>query len=167
MSDWPPVSSTLHVAPEPQTARFLQERSTSYLSIDIRPGLAMRQEDLTSLTFPDASFSLVFCSHVLEHIPDDRAAIREMRRVLEPSGVLMVLVPLRGQVTDEEVVDDPEERFRRYGLADHVRYYGLDVIDRLEASFAVEHRVTTEISDADRLLLGLGTEEHAFICRPR
>ena len=167
MLDWPPVASTLHVAPEPQTARFLQEHSTSYLSIDLRPGIAMRQEDLTKLTRPDASFSLVFCSHVLEHIPDDGAAIREMRRVLDPSGVLVVLVPIRGELTDEEVLDDPEERFRRYGLADHVRYYGLDFVQRLEPSFHVEHRITTELTDEDRLRLGLGTEEHAFICRPR
>lgn len=162
------MRSTLHVAPETQTARFLRALSTDYLSIDLRPGRAMRQEDLTSLTLPDSSFSLVFCSHVLEHIADDGAAISEMRRVLEPTGVLVVLVPLRGEVTEEEVLDDPEERFRRYGLSDHVRMYGLDIVERLERRFTVELQVSTNIAEPERTRLGLqGTEEHAFVCTAR
>jgi SAM-dependent methyltransferase len=133
--------------------------------MDLRAGLAMCQEDLTDLSFDDDAFSMVFCSHVLEHIPDDAAAIGEIARVLEPDGIAVILVPVRGDHTDEEPLDDPEERFRRYGLEDHVRFYGLDVIGRLERCFDVEHRVTTEWSDSERVRLGLGTEEHAFLCR--
>jgi SAM-dependent methyltransferase len=163
MRDWPMVRSTLHVAPEPQVASFLRNMSTEYISIDIRPAAAMRQEDLTKLSFRDRSFSLIFCSHVLEHVTEDRVAISEMRRVLEPSGVLVVLVPLRGKVTDEEPITDPDERFRRFGMWDHVRYYGLDIIDRLQSEFRVEHRTATEWAPADRTRLGLD-DETAFVC---
>lgn len=158
---------TLHVAPEPQTAAVLRTMSNDYLSIDLRPGIAMRTADLTKLDLPSDSFSLIFCSHVLEHIADDHAAIEEMGRVVQADGVVVILVPLDGLHTDEEPIDDPEERFRRYGLEDHVRLYGLDVIERLEGVFAVEHRVTTAVAESDRRRLGLGTTEHAFICRPK
>ncbi|MDO8862770.1 class I SAM-dependent methyltransferase [Haliea sp. E1-2-M8] len=64
------------------------------------PGNERKQLDLTeasalALPFPDASFDKVICSEVLEHIPDYRAALREVRRVLKPSGLLCVSVPRR------------------------------------------------------------------------
>jgi SAM-dependent methyltransferase len=49
--------------------------------------------DLTQLPFPNGSFDGVVCGEVLEHIPDDAAAIRELRRVLRPGGVLVATVP--------------------------------------------------------------------------
>jgi SAM-dependent methyltransferase len=45
------------------------------------------------LPFPDGSFDLVIASEILEHIPDDRAAIGEAVRVLRPGGRLAVTVP--------------------------------------------------------------------------
>ncbi len=49
--------------------------------------------DATALDFPDATFDAVICSEVLEHLPDYGAALREIRRVLKPSGKLCVSVP--------------------------------------------------------------------------
>ena len=70
--------------------------------------------------------------HVLEHIPDDGAAIREMVRVLKPGGLALVQVPYRATVpTDEDPNASEEERTQRFGQADHVRYYGKDFNDRL------------------------------------
>lgn len=48
----------------------------------------------TKMPFFDSSFGLVICSEVLEHIPDDRAALGEFARVLEPDGTLVISVPL-------------------------------------------------------------------------
>ena len=45
------------------------------------------------LPFPDASFNFVLCNSVVEHIPDDVAAIREMARVLKPGGTLLMSTP--------------------------------------------------------------------------
>ncbi|MFH1886796.1 MAG: class I SAM-dependent methyltransferase [Pseudomonadota bacterium] len=49
--------------------------------------------DAAALPFPGGHFDLVICSEVLEHLPDDRAAVAELARVLKPGGVLAVSVP--------------------------------------------------------------------------
>lgn len=49
--------------------------------------------DLTQIPFPDDAFDIVVCGEVLEHIPDDVAAVRELHRVLRPGGLLVVSVP--------------------------------------------------------------------------
>ena len=59
--------------------------------VDVRMDL----RDLPTLPYPDGSCGAVFCSHVLEHLPDDavRHALREMARVLAPDGVVRISVP--------------------------------------------------------------------------
>ena len=52
------------------------------------------QIDITAIPFGDASFDLILCSHVLEHVPDDRTAARELRRVLRPDGIALLQHPL-------------------------------------------------------------------------
>jgi len=49
--------------------------------------------DITCLPFEDASFDLVICSEVLEHIPDEKTAVGEIIRVLKPGSTLVVSVP--------------------------------------------------------------------------
>ncbi|MGH8545505.1 MAG: class I SAM-dependent methyltransferase [Gammaproteobacteria bacterium] len=94
----------------------------------------MRLGDLTALDIASGDRTLVFCSHVLEHIPDDRAAMRELHRVLAPGGTAIVAVPIGDGPTDEGPVSSMEERILRFGQKDHVRLYGLDIVDRLEDS---------------------------------
>jgi SAM-dependent methyltransferase len=54
------------------------------------------QGDALHLPFPDGSFDRVICSEVLEHIPDDVAAMRELTRVLRPGGTMAITVPRFG-----------------------------------------------------------------------
>lgn len=54
------------------------------------------QGDALKLPFLDATFDRVICSEVLEHIPDDRAAMVELARVLRPGGTMAVTVPRFG-----------------------------------------------------------------------
>ncbi len=123
----------LAVSPDVFLEREGPRRGWDYLSIDLEPGLAMKQMDLTALQLPDADRDLVIAYHVLEHIPDDRAAMREIARVLRPDGVAIIEVPLAGDETDERFIDGPvDERVRHYGQADHVRMYGrADFVRRL------------------------------------
>jgi len=76
--------------------------------------------------YREGQFEVFLCSHVLEHVVDDRKALREIFRVLEPGGVAVLLVPiLLGLETIDEdpTVTDPSERWRRFGQDDHVRLY--------------------------------------------
>lgn len=63
---------------------------------DTQPGAwALSAADATRLPFADASFDIVICSEVLEHIHDHRRAMAELQRVLKPSGDLVISVPRR------------------------------------------------------------------------
>jgi len=90
---------------------------------------------MTDVPFKDGAFDLVVCVHVLEHVPDDRKAIREMVRVLKPGGMALLLVPIvLEQLTRENdpAVVTPEQRREAYWQEDHVRLYGGDFPQRLE-----------------------------------
>jgi SAM-dependent methyltransferase len=128
-----PHLRVLHIAPEPGVARVLRSiPGVSYMSGDFAPGRAMAVMDLTALPLSDGAADLIFVSHVLEHIPDDRRAISELFRVLSPGGIAFVEVPvLRLKTFEDPRVERPEERLRVFGQTDHVRICGLDYGDRL------------------------------------
>jgi SAM-dependent methyltransferase len=131
----------LHVAPEPCLESRLRNRlKESYLSADLLNRDAMVQMDVTAIQFPDAYFAVIYCSHVLEHIVDDRQAMREFYRVLKPDGWAILLVPISAEKTMEAAaVTDPAERRKIFGQEDHVRRYGPDYVERLrEAGFKVK-----------------------------
>jgi|SoiMethySBSTD1v2_1073268.scaffolds.fasta_scaffold465269_2 SAM-dependent methyltransferase len=131
----------LHIAPEGGVGRLLRKAAGSgYVSGDAEAGKAMQVLDLTALPFADASFDLFFASHVLEHIPDDRRAMAEIRRVLVPQGLAYIEVPVLCQSTFEDAsITTPEQRRAAYGQEDHVRLCGLDYEARLkESGFVTE-----------------------------
>jgi len=91
--------------------------------------------DITELPYEDDFFDAVICSHVLEHIPDDKKAIKEVFRVLKPGGFAILHVPISKilQITFEDSsIDSPEEREIAFGQFDHVRIYGQDFKTRVE-----------------------------------
>lgn len=139
---WASVSRILHVAPEEPVVALLRNLGSIYIGTDLVPNLQVDAlTDLTQLPFSDAAFDLVVCSHVLEHVPDDRMAISEIRRVLTTDGSALLMVPVSDiDVTDEDPsITNPEERVRRFGQRDHVRTYGRDFGSRLaEAGLTVE-----------------------------
>ena len=130
----------------------------SYLSGDLESPDAMVRLDLTQIELPDRRFDLVLCSHVLEHIPDDEKAMREMYRVTKPGGPAIIQVPLYGPTTYEDSSILTEEgRQKAFGQRDHVRKYGEDIVARLErAGFAVVAQRPVELVPPDlRDFMGL------------
>lgn len=142
-----PPGRLLHFAPEPALSRHLPGLSGEYVTSDLE-GPADLALDICDMDVPGASFDAIICSHVLEHVADDRRAMAEMHRALRPGGEAIVLVPIyRGRERTEEDPSetDPAERLRRFGQHDHVRAYGPDVAERLEeAGFAVQVPAATE-----------------------
>jgi SAM-dependent methyltransferase len=120
-------SKVIHVAPEKELSKWLRSISTEYLSIDISAE-AMAKMDITDLELEDNSQTLIWASHVLEHVVDDRKAIAELYRVLAPGGVAFIQVPIwRTQTFEDFNKSTPEERLEQFYQPDPVvwpRYYG-------------------------------------------
>jgi hypothetical protein len=133
----------LHFAPEPGIAEKLEALpGCAYLSADLDAPPAMVRMDVQDIAAEDDSFDAVICNHVLEHVPDDRQAIREIRRVLKSGGWAIIGVPIqrdRATSFEDPSISTPDERESAYGQFDHVRLYGRDYPDRLrECGFEVE-----------------------------
>ena len=137
----------LHIAPEYGILLRLQAVDTiDYVGGDLNPDeyseVAIARCDVTAIDFSDDSFDLIICSHVLEHVPDDRLAMRELFRVLKPGGTAILQVPISASLQktiEDPYLTDPKERERRFGQHDHVRIYGADYPARLsEGGFQVE-----------------------------
>ena len=133
----------LHVAPEQAFyKRFKNQKNLTYITTDLYSPLADVKADLCALPFEDDSFDVIFCNHVLEHIPDDAQAMRELYRVMKKGGWGIFQVPQdinRAHTFEDDTIIDPAERTRIFGQYDHVRVYGLDYFDRLrQVGFEVE-----------------------------
>ena len=125
--------SLLHIAPEScLSSKFRSLRHLDYITGDLHDGSAMLKLDITNITYPEASFDIIFCSHVLEHVNDDQKAITELYRVLSSSGWAIIMVPITvSQTFEDPRITDPIARERVFGQHDHLRCYGPDFEDRL------------------------------------
>ena len=131
----------LHMAPSAQIGkRFKKVAHLEYHTGDLDPARADEVIDITDIPYPEGTFDVVICSHVLEHVPEDRRAMAELHRVMAPGGWGLIVVPIMAEKTWEAgPLTGPEERLRLLGHREHVRAYGWDFTDRLaEAGFAVE-----------------------------
>jgi ubiquinone/menaquinone biosynthesis C-methylase UbiE len=126
----------LHVAPELQFVnRLAAAVGSGYITADFLDPSAMVQMDITNIKYTDGFFDVIYCSHVLEHVSNDRMAMREFARVLKPDGWAVILVPITTDKTFEDLsITDPKERLRLFGQEDHVRIYGPDFVERLRES---------------------------------
>ncbi len=153
-----PAGPVLVFAPEPALMDHIithapgPVHTTDYL----RPDVDFPGEDIQRLTLADATYAALFCNHVLEHIPDDRAALRECARVLQPGGVAVFTIP--GDY------DQPATRtFDRPDANGHLRHYGLDVLDKMRDAFARADAIDLSVGTDPRRHIHPG--DLAFVCR--
>ena len=161
----------LHFAPESMFYKlFSSFKDIDYWPVDFNPKVfgIRKVVDITEIPFDDDSFDLIMCTHVLEHIPDDRKAMRELYRVLKPrTGIALLNVPIwREHTLENHEYNTPELRTKYYGQVDHVRMYGLDYPQRLnEAGFEVQEFKLNELPKEDVKRYGLLKIEKLFWCR--
>jgi SAM-dependent methyltransferase len=156
----------LHVAPELCfMSRFDALENLEYITGDIESPLAKVKMDIHEIPFEDNSIDIIFCNHVLEHVDDDKKALREMRRVLKPGGWAILQVPffypLPKTTYEDKNIVDPKEREKAFGQDDHVRMYGEDYGARLaESGFqVVEERLIDELSLEEKTRFALPEKE--------
>ena len=98
---------------------------------DGRSRVGVVQGDALALPFSDDSFDHVICSEVLEHIPDDLDAMRELTRVLKPGGTMAITIPRFGPELINWALSDEYHMVK----GGHVRIYRRRVIEsRLEST---------------------------------
>ncbi|MBV8457235.1 MAG: class I SAM-dependent methyltransferase [Acetobacteraceae bacterium] len=131
----------LHFAPEKAVVRQMRSNPL-YETADLHQPGVTHSIDITRIPFPDATYDVVIAHHVLEHIDDDRAAVREIHRILRPGGFAILTTPINGtrETTYENpAITDPVLRTLHFSAPDHRRYYGLDFETRLQdAGFTTE-----------------------------
>lgn len=162
----------LHVAPsEKSLIALFDGANCDYVRADIFPeaykGQPVRRLDLCAFPEGEPGYDLIYASHVLEHIPDDMLALRQIRANLAPGGEAWIIVPLHDRPTEESTPEMTRlERERRFGQWDHVRQYGEDVAERLRAAgFAIERIAATDLSADERGYHGLVDADVLWRCR--
>lgn len=137
----------LHIAPERQLQRRLRSLRLRYVAGDRLEGDYTYPRDtlpldVTRLPFRAATFDIVICNHVLEHVPRDDEAMRELHRVMKPGATAILQVPIALELAvtyEDEKIQSAKDRETAYGQHDHCRLYGQDYDKRLEeAGFVVE-----------------------------
>jgi ubiquinone/menaquinone biosynthesis C-methylase UbiE len=125
--------------------------------------------DVHSIPFPNDSFDVIFCNHVLEHVEDDLLACSEFNRVLKPGGwgILQSPVYPLEKTLEDKTITDPAERERLFGQRDHVRKFGKDYAERLRKSGLKieENQFAKEIGSDLIKKHALPKDEVIFVCR--
>ncbi|MDR6301266.1 putative SAM-dependent methyltransferase [Mesonia maritima] len=154
----------LHFAPEQAFyKRFKKLQNLDYTTTDLNSPLADVKADICNLPFKDNTYDVIFCNHVLEHIPDDTKATKELYRVLAPNGMAILQVPQdldREKTFQDDSITDPKERAKVFGQYDHVRIYGRDYFQKLKSvGFeveAIDYTKKLSVSEIDKFRLAKG-----------
>lgn len=128
----------LHFAPERQLRERIRRAASLHTTADFDRGDCDLRLDISSMPqVADASYDVLIACDVLEHVPDDASAFREICRALKPGGTGILSVPQMdspSQTDEDSAVKSEPEREKRFGQKDHVRMYGDDFSDRLKAA---------------------------------
>lgn len=168
----------LHFAPEkPFYQLFTNLNQIDYTPCDLFPEIypykgetRITKVDITQIPFEDNSFDFILCNHVLEHVIDDRKAMKELVRVLNKNGngIFQVPIDYQRETTYEDFsITTPKEREKAFGQDDHVRWYGKDYVLRLQdAGFKVnEDDFITNFSKEELFKYGLTPKELIYHCK--
>ncbi len=147
----------IHMAPERSICKALgRNGAIRYFSADRFDRRAGQLADLTALPFADGFFDVAICSHVLEHIEHDRAALRELFRVLRPGGHAVIMVPIdpmRATTYEDAAIRTAAGRNSAFGHPYHVRICGADYPARLaDPGFEVRTASSRSLSPHRRRL---------------
>jgi predicted SAM-dependent methyltransferase len=131
------VKKVLHFAPEQAFYKlFKNQKNIDYTTTDLLSPLADVKADICNLPFENDAYDVIFCNHVLEHIPDDTKAMQELFRVLKPGGMAILQIPQdlsRAKTFTDDTIVNQKERAKIFGQYDHVRVYGRDYFDKLRS----------------------------------
>jgi ubiquinone/menaquinone biosynthesis C-methylase UbiE len=145
----------LHIAAEPCfESRLKKVLGKNYITADLYNPSAMVKMDIMDIKYPDETFDIIICNHVLEHVADDIKAMKELHRVVKKGGRAFLLVPVADmeKTYEDASITTPEGRLEAFGQDDHVRKYGRDYIDRIKSSgFMVDVFQAADFADSNEM----------------
>lgn len=160
----------LHFAPEPILANFLRKyEQIDYRSADLFMKGVDDKVDITNMKiYQDNSYDFIICSHILEHIPEDKKALNEIHRVLKKGAMAILMVPIMTTLehTYEDLsITDPDKRALHFGQDDHVRVYAKnEYIYLLKNSGFKVHELDKSYFDAKVLTyFGIDTKSVLYV----
>ncbi len=160
----------LHVAPEQCFMKpFEKQHGAGYITADIESPLAKVKMDIHEMPFESNTFDVVLCNHVLEHVRDDIAAMKEIHRVLKPGGWAILQIPFFSPVPDvtfeDASITDKRMREKIFGQDDHVRKYGRDYPARIARSGLqpVEDTFAAQLTEQQATHYGISRGEVLFV----
>lgn len=140
------TGNVLHFSPPRSLYRLLKKnKSITYTATDFENEfLADYALDITNMNLPEQSQDLIICYHILEHIENDAQAIKELYRVLKPTGKCFIQTPFKnGAIYEDATITKPADRLKAFGQEDHVRIYSLDgLVKRLEEAHFKAKKIT-------------------------
>ncbi len=162
----------LHVAPEYCFIdRFERMHNLEYTTADIESPLAKVKMDIHDIPFPDNTFDVTFCNHVMEHVDDYVRATSELYRVLKPGGWAIIQSPqdlTKATTYEDASITDPREREKHFWQNDHLRLFGRDYAKELEkGGFTVteDRFVLDELTKEEVKRFALPAGELIYFCR--
>ena len=164
----------LHIAPEVALMRKFKKmyarEAERYVTADLESPLADMHFDVQQIPLEDESFDAIICNHIMEHVEDDRKALKELYRIMRRGGWGVILSPVeleREKTFEDDTITDPAERTRIFGQYDHRRIYGRDYAERLrEAGFEVyDIDYKNELSKAEQELYALPADHLYIVCK--
>jgi SAM-dependent methyltransferase len=167
------VISIIDFAPSAPLSRFIQSqvalsgKDVSYRTADLyAEGVDDRVDIMDMRIYKDHQFDFFICSHVLEHVVDDRKALRELYRILKPGGRGILMVPIvlgLKEVDEDPSIVDAGERWRRFGQDDHVRIYSKSgFIERVRRAGFLIHQYDKEFF-GEKLLTRAGITSQSVL----
>ena len=165
----------LHIAPEVALMRRFRKMYNAtpdrYITADLESPLADMHFDVQQIPLKDGEVDAIICNHIMEHVEDDRLAMRELYRILRHGGWGVVLSPVereREHTFEDDTITDKDERTRIFGQYDHRRIYGRDYADRLrEAGFEIMVLPYMQhLTSAEQQLYALTDEDLYIVYKP-
>ena len=163
----------LHIAPEVALMRKFRKmyarEKERYVTADLESPLADMHFDVQEIPIEDGAFDCVICNHIMEHVEDDRKALKEIFRILRRGGWGVILSPVeleREKTFEDDTITDREERTRIFGQYDHRRIYGRDYTERLQETgfevYDIPYKEAFTAAEQQRYAL---CDDHLYIVR--
>ena len=126
-------------------------KTTDFYSTDVD----FPKEDIQNLSFASESFDYILCNHVIEHVPNDDLAFKELSRILNKNGKAIITIP-----GDYHL--NPTIEFKQTDANGHFRHYGLDVIKKMKSYFSAVEDI--DLHSVSKSEYGVRKNDLVFVC---